>query len=143
MRQTEVGETPESRKAVFRRLIDIYATGDLAALDELIAPGYVGHVSAGDRDLEGFRESIKYFHNLFIYTKDSFHVDDQLADGEKVATRMTAHVQVRATGERITLIGINIARIVAGKLVEEWNTWEQVQGAPPAAGSASLSWMSR
>lgn len=124
-------DTPESKKAVFRRLVDIYATGNLAALDEVIAPSYVGHASAGDRDLEGFRQSILHFHNLFIYDEDSFEVNDQFVEGEKVATRMTAHVKVRATGEPITLIGINLARIVAGKIVEEWNTWEQLQ--PPGA----------
>ncbi|HMN75763.1 MAG TPA: ester cyclase [Burkholderiaceae bacterium] len=124
-------DSPESRKAVFRRLVDIYATGNLSALDEVIAPDYVGHASAGDRDLEGFRQSILYFHKLFVYAEDSFQVDDQFVEGEKVATRMTAHVKVRATGEPITLIGINLARIVNGKIVEEWNTWEQLQ--PPAA----------
>ncbi len=123
-------DTPESKKAVFRRLVDIYATGNLSALDEVIAPTYVGHASAGDRDLEGFRQSILHFHTLFIYAADSFEVNDQFVEGEKVATRMTAHVKVRATGEPITLIGINLARIANGKILEEWNTWEQLQ--PPA-----------
>ena len=125
-----MNDTPESIKAVFRRLVDIYATRDLSALDEVIAPDYVGHASAGDRDLEGFRQSILHFHNLFIYDEDSFEVNDQFVEGEKVATRMTAHVKVRATGEPITLIGINLARIANGKILEEWNTWEQLQ--PPA-----------
>ncbi len=123
-------DTAESKKAVFRRLVDIYATGNLSALDEVIAPNYVGHASAGDRDLEGFRQSILHFHTLFIYAADSFEVNDQFVEGEKVATRMTAHVKVRATGEPITLIGINLARIANGKILEEWNTWEQLQ--PPA-----------
>ncbi len=122
-------DTPESKKAVFRRLVDIYATGNVAALDEVIAPDYVGHASAGDRDFEGFRQSIEYFHGLFVYDENSFEVNDQFVEGEKVATRMTARVTVRATGEPITLIGINLARIVGGKIVEEWNTWEQLQ--PP------------
>ena len=110
-------------------MAEIYATGNLSVLDEVIAPNYVGHASAGDRDFEGFRQSILYFHNLFIYGEDSFEVNDQFVEGEKVATRMTAHVKVRATGEPITLIGINLARVVDGKIVEEWNTWEQLQ--PP------------
>lgn len=117
----------ESKKAVFRRLVELYAAGDLSALEEVIAPNYVGHASAGDRDLEGFRQSIAYFHSLFIYDKDSFDVNDQFVEGEKVATRMTAHVKLRSTGEPLTLIGINLARIVEGKIVEEWNTWEQLQ----------------
>ena len=124
-------ESPEARKAVFRRLVEIYATGDLAALEEVIAPNYVGHASAGDRDFDGFRASIQHFHGLFVYNADSFEVNDQFVEGEKVATRMTAHVTVRATGEPITLIGINLARIVGGKIVEEWNTWEQLQTPQP------------
>ena len=42
---------------------------------------------------------------------------------------MTADVKVRETGEPVRLMGINIARIVDGKLVEEWNTWEQMKAA--------------
>jgi predicted SnoaL-like aldol condensation-catalyzing enzyme len=119
--------SPESRKAVFRTLVDLYAAGDVASLDRVIPPEYVGHTSAGDRDREGFLQSILYFHNLFIYSTDSFIVEDQLVDGEKVVTRMTAHVRSRETGEPVTLLGINIARIIDGKIVEEWNTWEQLK----------------
>lgn len=127
MHNAAVTNDSESKKAVFRRLVGLYAAGNLLALDQVIAPNYVGHASAGDRDLEGFRQSILYFHNLYTYSEDSFQVNDQLVDGEKVAMRMTAHVNVRATGEPVTLIGINIARIVDGKIVEERNTWEQLQ----------------
>jgi predicted SnoaL-like aldol condensation-catalyzing enzyme len=93
----------------------------------VIPPDYVGHTSAGDRDRQGFIESILFFHNLYVYTEDSFRIEDQLVDGEKVVTRMTANVRVRETGEPVTLLGINIARIVSGKIVEEWNTWEQLR----------------
>jgi hypothetical protein len=127
MHKGAMQDSPESRKAVFRKLVDLYAAGDVSALDQVVAPNYVGHPSAGDRDLEGLRQSILYFHKLFIYSRDSFHIEDQLVEGEKVVTRMTANVQIRETGEPITLLGINIARIVDGKLVEEWNTWEQTK----------------
>jgi len=129
MQDLVANDTPESRKEVFRKLVDLYAVGDLSSLERYMAPNYVGHVAAGDRDLEGFRQSILYFHQLFIYNKDSFRIEDQLADGEKVVTRMTANVRLRETGEPVTLIGINIAHIVGGKIVEEWNTWEQLKVA--------------
>lgn len=120
-------ETSEAKKAVFRRLVDIYAAGDLDALDGLMAPGYVGHPSTGDRDLEGFKESIRFFHTLYLYDRDSFIIEDEQVEGDKVATRMTAHVRLRETGEPVTLLGINIATIRSGRLVEEWNMWEQLQ----------------
>jgi predicted SnoaL-like aldol condensation-catalyzing enzyme len=116
--------SPEARKAVFRRLVELYAAGDVSSLEQVILPDYVGHPSTGDRDREGLIQSILYFHNLYIYTKDSFLIEDQLVDGEKVVTRMTAHVHSRQTGEPISMLGINIARVIDGKLVEEWNTWE-------------------
>lgn len=45
---------------------------------------------------------------------------------------------MRTTGEPVTLIGINIARIVDGKIVEEWNTWEQLQTPKPSNPNTEL-----
>lgn len=118
-----IGRESDAKKAVFRRLVELYALGDLAALDDLIAPDYVGHTANGDRDLGAFKESITHFHEMFVYDAGSFIIEDQLADGEKVATRMTAHVKMRQTGAPLTLLGFNIARIVDGRIAEEWNRW--------------------
>ncbi|MGC4081954.1 MAG: ester cyclase [Vicinamibacterales bacterium] len=129
MPKTAALDDAEAKKAVFRRLVELYALGDVSAMDNLMAPDYVGHTALGDRDLEEFRQSIRHFHTLFVYSADSFEVNDQFVEGDKVATRMTAHLKVRATGEAVTLVGINLARIVDGKIVEEWNTWEQMQAS--------------
>ena len=120
-------DTPEARKAVFRQLIELYACADVDRMEALIAPDYVGHTSAGDRDWAEFRRNILTFHQLFDYAPDSFIVEDQFASDDKVATRMTAHVRNRETGEPMTMIGINLAVIRGGQVVEEWNTWEMVQ----------------
>lgn len=117
--------SPESSKAVFRHAVDLWAAGDISALDEVVAPDYIGHTSAGDRDFDGLRETIEAFHKL--HSKSSFHIEDQMIDGEKVITRLTADVTMRDSGESATLMGINISRIVDGKIVEEWNTWEPLR----------------
>lgn len=122
-------ETADSKKAVFRRLIDLYARADVDAMEALISPDYVGHTSAGDRIWADFRQSILNFHAIFDYAPDAFVVEDQFVDGDKVATRMTAHVRSRESGEPMTMIGINLAVIRSGQVVEEWNTWEMVQSA--------------
>lgn len=119
-------DTPEGRKAVFRALIDCYARADVDAMAALIAPDYRGHTSAGPRDWAEFRQSILNFHQLFEYAADSFTVEDQFVAGEKVATRMTCKVRNKETGEPMTMIGINLAVIRGGQIVEEWNTWEMV-----------------
>jgi hypothetical protein len=111
-------------KAVFRRLVDLWAAGDLRGLDEVVHPEYVGHPAKGDRDLDGLRRDIEAYHRL--HSACSYRIEDQLVEGEKVVTRMTGLVTPRDGGEPVRIMGINIARIVDGKLVEEWNTWEQL-----------------
>jgi predicted ester cyclase len=58
-------------------------------------------------------------------------IEDQIADGEFVATRYTAHgrhdaefMGVRATGEDVTVTGICVSRFRDGKVVEEWDIWD-------------------
>ncbi len=120
-------ETPEAKAAVFRQMVDCYARADVDAMEAVVAPGYVGHTSAGDRDWAEFRQSILNFHQIFDYAPDAFIIEDQFVSGEKVATRMTAHVRSRETGETMTMIGINLAVIRGGQVIEEWNTWEMAQ----------------
>lgn len=142
MRDDATSETPEAKKAAFRRLVELYARADVDALEALMAVDYVGHTAAGERDWAGFRQSILNFHQLFDYSRDSFIVEDQFVDGDKVATRMTAHVRNRETGKPMTMIGINLAVIRGGKIHEEWNTWEvaaAVQGGNGGSGNGSLS----
>lgn len=120
-------ESPEAKKAVFRRLVDIYALAAVDTLEEFVAAGYVGHTAAGDRDLAEFRKSIIDFHAIFDYERDSFVIEDQFVEGDKVATRMTARVRMRETGEPVTMLGINLAIIRGGQIHEEWNTWEMLR----------------
>ena len=116
----------DSNKALFRHAVDVWAAGDMSALEQVVAPGYVGHTSTGDRDIEGLRQHIQAFHKL--YSSMSFHIEDQMADGDKVVTRLTADVTMRDSGKPARLMGINISRIADGKIVEEWNTWEPIRG---------------
>jgi len=120
-------ESPEAKKAVFRRLVDIYALAAVDTLEEFVAAGYVGHTAAGDRDLAEFRKSIIDFHAIFDYERDSFVIEDQFVEGDKVATRMTARVRMRETGEPVTMLGINLAIIRGGQIHEERNTWEMLR----------------
>lgn len=137
MSDDAIGETPEVKKAVFRRLVELYARADVDALEALVAADYVGHTAAGDRDWAEFRQSILNFHQLFDYSADSFIVEDQFVDGDKVASRMTARVRNRETGEPMTMMGINLAVIRRGKIHEEWNTWEVMAAVAPGADGGS------
>ena len=131
-----VGDTPEARMAVFRRLVDLYARADVDALDDLVAADYVGYTAAGPRDRAEFRQSILNFHQLFDYAPDAFTIEDQFVDGDRVATRMTAHVRDRRTRQPMSMMGINLAVIRGGKILREWNTWE-ILAAPGQGGDGA------
>jgi predicted ester cyclase len=54
-------------------------------------------------------------------------VEDQIAEGDKVVSRIAMHCThtgtyqgISATGKRITITCIDIALFKAGKIVEEW-----------------------
>jgi len=61
-----------------------------------------------------------------------FTVDEQIAEGDKVVTRWTAHgtntgelLGMPATGKSSTVTGIVVDRIVNGKIAESWPIFDQ------------------
>lgn len=112
----------EANKSIFRSYLGIWSTGELGQIDHVIDPSYIGHVAAGDRDRAGLQARIQKFRMTFPDV--AFTIEDQLADGDKVVTRLSAVGTHHDTGQATQLIGINISRIAAGKIVEEWATWE-------------------
>jgi steroid delta-isomerase-like uncharacterized protein len=102
--------------------------GNLAVLDELVAPDYVNH----DPFVPGLPPGPEGLKPIFAGLRAAFAdlhytIDDQLADGDKVATRWTMRgthtgelMGIPATGKAVTVSGIQIERIVDGKIVEHW-----------------------
>jgi len=102
----------------------MWESGDLSRFNEIVATDYVGHVASGVRDREGLRARIQAFHKL--YRDIHFNIEDQFGQGDKLVTRMRAVGTNSSTGAKTELMGINICRIVKGKLAEEWATWEPI-----------------
>ena len=109
-------------KAVFRRYVSIWESGALDQLSNVLAPNYVGHAANGSRSLDGLRERITSFHKL--YPNARFVIEDQVAEGDRVSTRMTATAISSATGKPVKMIGLNISRFEGGRIAEEWPVWE-------------------
>jgi predicted ester cyclase len=124
----------ESNKDLFRTYVGLWETGRIDDLPTVIHDHYVGHAPAGDRDLEGLRQRIAVFGQR--YPGARFQIEDQLALGSKVATRLTATARRAADGQDVKLFGLNISRVLDGKIVEEWMAWE-VQ--PVGAGKPESS----
>ena len=100
--------------------------GDVDAIDELFASDFVGHDTTGETfGRDEFREGVHEM--LAAFTERQVDIADQLADGDKVATRWTvtalhsgAYRGIPATDRRGYLTGISIDRLAGGKIVESW-----------------------
>jgi len=112
----------KDNRNVFRDYVRVWESGRLLDLAGVIHPDYVGHPSWGDRDIEGLRERIAAFRDLF--RDPQFRVEDQLVDGDKVASRLTATATRASDGAPVALYGLNISRIADGRIIEEWMAWE-------------------
>ena len=125
IKENQVVVSTDSRKAVFRRAVEIWQQGRAELIDAVVSPNYIGHPSKGDRNIDGLRARITEFHALYPNIK--FTIEDQLADGDRIATRMSASGASKATGKSVHLIGLNISRFVGNRIAEEWPVWEVVR----------------
>lgn len=123
----------EANKQLARRSFEeIWNQRNLAVIDEIYAPHYMGHIAATPDAIEGaerFRHFVAVFQ--FAFPETHFTIADQIAEGEKVASRWTARTTdqreimgIASDREVITLTGISIQRIGDGKIVESWDNWD-------------------
>ncbi len=138
----------EEHKAIQRRVYELFSSGNLAALEEVIAPDAVDHNAQPGMatGLEGVRQTLGMFRATFPDLR--FTAEDMLAEGDRVAARITATGTHRGefqglppTGKQVTISGIEIVRIANGRVVERWGQFDflgllQQLGAIPAPGQA-------
>src|SRR5437016_1049180 len=121
-------------KANERRFVEeIWNKGNFTVLNDLVAPDYVDHDSSSSiGGPEGLRQAI----------------EDIIAEGDKVVTRITAsgtHERdlpgIAATGKRATISGMVMTRYENGKAAEGWFKFDflglyRQLGVIPARGGA-------
>ena len=138
----------EESKTIVRRLLEEPWT-DLDVVDELVDESYVGYDPSLPEPLrgpQGFKDNVSMFRAA--YSDARITVDEQIAEGDTVASRWTGRgthdgelMGVRASGKQVTVSGIVISRVANGKVVEEWTNWDTVGmlqqiGAVPAPAQA-------
>ncbi len=101
-----------------RALEEVCARGDFAKAEQFYSPAFRDHVNSLEfYGLEGVRQSVGMYRAVFPDLE--IQVDDQVVDGDRVASRWTASGTHR--GRRSTLTGITISHIQDGKIVEDWS----------------------
>ena len=124
----------EENKTIFRRYVEeVSNEGNLDLVDEIFAR-YVSHQPDGYTEERG-PEDVKRFIGEFHQAFPDFHstIEDQIAEGDKVATRWTIRGThqgefrgIAPTGKQITVTGIGIFRFSEGKVVESWDNFDQL-----------------
>ena len=144
---TEVNKSTEVNKASMRRFYDeVFNKKNGAAIDEFINPNQVDHAAPPGmpRGLQGAKQTITMY--LTAFPDLHFTVEDIIAEGDKVVTRLTcrgtqqgAFMGIPPTGKQATTTAIDVNRFADGKSVEHWLNMDtlgllQQLGAIPAPG---------
>lgn len=117
----------ETNKAVVRRFVDeVFVAGRMDAVDELVAPDFVPH--SWPRTGPGPAELRRAMARVFAGLSDvSMAIEDVIAEGDRVAVRLTAHavhtgefMGMPASGKAYTIPEIHLFRVRDGKIAEHW-----------------------
>lgn len=118
----------EANKALVRRFYEEIDKGNLDAMDELVAVDYLDHNPPPFPGLPPGREGLKAAFKIFWRATPGYHrIEEQIAEGDKVVTRLTAFGKhdgdlpgAPRTGNELQMTSITIHRVADGKLVEKW-----------------------
>ncbi len=81
----------ESNKALVRRSYEEIDKGNIGVLDEVVAEDYLDHNPPPFPGLASGREGLKQSFKMFQHATPGYHqIEDQIAEGDKVVTRLTA-----------------------------------------------------
>ena len=120
----------EENKDLVRRS---WATSNTDVLDDAYIPDAVWHLPDQDiRGVENFKQYLTSY--LGAFPDLNVTVEDEIAEGEKVVNRFTLRGTHQGeteeygppTGRQIELKGTTISRIEGGKIVEEWQAYDNL-----------------
>ena len=124
----------EQNKAIVRRLFnEVGSKGNMEVISELITEDYVSHqLGAEDhKGYEGLEQLITMYRTAF--PDMLITVDDQVAEGDRVATRWAATgthqgelAGIPPTGKQVKVSAMSITRFEGGKIAEEWELADQM-----------------
>ena len=123
----------DSHKAAVRRFRDAIDAGDLDRAIAVFAPDVVVHLTGvpAPLTLEGFKQFGGVFLSAFSERRST--VEDLIADGDKVVSRITFRgthtgdlMGIPPTGKTVTVSETIIDRFADEKIVESWRLFDQM-----------------
>lgn len=121
--------TLEENKAVVRRFFAELDGGNLDIVDELVAVDFVDHDPPPFPGLAEGRAGLRQAAEMFWNATPGRHViEDQIAEGDKVVTRLRGVGKhegelagIPASGNDLDVKAVTIYRVRDGKIVEHWS----------------------
>lgn len=119
----------EENKALVRRFYAELDQGNLDAIEELVAEDFIDHDPPPFPGLAPGRVGLKQAAEMFWKATPGHHViEDQIAEGEKVVTRLRGVGKhegelagIPPSGNDLDVKAVSIYRIENGKIVEHWS----------------------
>ena len=120
----------KENKALVRHLFEEWNKGKeatMAEIDQTWATNVIFHSGMG-REIRGLKDFKQFFSAYYDAFPDiHWALDDMVVEGDKVAVRWTLtgtqkgeFMGIPPTNKKVTVWGIEIDRVVGGKLVEVW-----------------------
>jgi steroid delta-isomerase-like uncharacterized protein len=118
----------EANKAIVRKYVELWSTGNPALADEVLAADFVDHTHPNQAPgPASVKEAVQAFREGF---PDAYiSIEQMIGEGDTVAFRFVlrgTHLGTFAgfppTGKEAILTGVDFIRLADGKMVELWST---------------------
>jgi predicted ester cyclase len=125
----------ENKEIAYRYFEEAYNQKNIDVLDEIMDENIINHW--WEPEINGIKIIKEYVaKNLKAFPDVKFTIEDQIAEGEKVVTRVSfiathkgEFMGIAPTGKKVKVTGVIIFKITNSKIVETW------------AEMDALSWM--
>ncbi|HET7077321.1 MAG TPA: ester cyclase [Chloroflexia bacterium] len=120
--------TDENKTIVRRYFTEVLNEGNLAALDTLAEDDYIENnpLPGQGTGREGFKQRVGGLRAAFPDIR--YTIEDMVAKGDRVALRWSMRAThggeilgIPATGQQVTMAGLDIYRLADGRLAEHWD----------------------
>jgi len=123
----------DENKALARRSWEIVNQRNPDLIEEFYPPDFVWHEP--DRDVQGYEQAKQFVSSFFEAFPDiNISVEDVITEGDQAVSRYTIRGTHQGqtedfgppTGKQVELRGITIHRFEDGKIVEEWEAYDNL-----------------
>ncbi len=118
----------QQNESAVRRIYELaWNQNRLEVLDECLAPNYTDHEAPPPlrTGIEASKQLITMYRSVFA--DNEWHIEDIFSAGDRVAVRVTVravhrgpYFGIEPTGKPVVMRGIDLFRVVDGKVTDHW-----------------------